>query len=164
MQSADVKIMIFIDGDDSSLKAIRFGTRMALDHKAKGSTVAVVLVNLYSSWDVSGNEERDGRLMMDQAESFAESSGLTEVVVVTESSNSIKNDSIEMITQNSIDYVIIGESSYQGSSDPDNWVSNTWNAIVNALTTPLPQYLFKNASCQVVLVKTDGSVVKNSTL
>ena len=76
MQSADVKIMIFIDGDDSSLKAIRFGTRMALDHKAKGSTVAVVLVNLYSSWDVSGNEERDGRLMMDQAESFAESSGV----------------------------------------------------------------------------------------
>lgn len=76
MQTADVKIMVPVDGDDSSLKAVSLATKLALEKKKEGKTIAVVLVNFYSSWDISSNEENDGKLAIDQAESYVASSGV----------------------------------------------------------------------------------------
>jgi len=76
MQSADKKILVPIDDDDSSLKAVSYAVNRALQFIQESKTVAFILVNLYSSWDVGGNQEREGKLSMDQAQSFAESSGV----------------------------------------------------------------------------------------
>lgn len=70
------RIMVPVDGDESSTKAVRYATQKTLEMQTSGVSVTMVLVNLYSSWDLTGSTQSDGKLSLDQAESYAEASGV----------------------------------------------------------------------------------------
>jgi hypothetical protein len=76
MQSSDKKILIPIDDDPSTTKAVSVAVRRAKEWMAEGFSVSIVLVNLYSEWDILGRDESNGKLAMDQAESFVTASGV----------------------------------------------------------------------------------------
>lgn len=82
MGSLAKRLMVPVDGDETSIKAMRYATQKALEMQLSDIPVTMVLVNLYSSWDLTGAAEREGRLALDQAESFAEVSGVRNGIFV----------------------------------------------------------------------------------
>lgn len=76
MEVSEKKILVAVDGDPSSLRAVRYATQKVLEMQSSGVSVSLLLLNLYSSWDWTGTAERDGRLSIDQAENYATSSGV----------------------------------------------------------------------------------------
>lgn len=76
----------------------------------------------------------------------------------------MKSDFLEWIDEEHIDEVIVGSNAYQSASDPNSWISNAWASILNRITTPLPQYLYGNAPCEVSLVAADSSTIHRAAL
>lgn len=76
MEIETKKILVPVDSDPTTLKAVRYATHKALEMQNSGTPYSLVLVNLYSSFDLTGSSERDGKLALEQAESFAEASGV----------------------------------------------------------------------------------------
>ena len=76
MESTDKKILVPIDDDPSTTKAVSVAVNRAKSWMNAGLSVSMVLINLYSAFDVIGRQENDGKLAMDQAESFVSASGV----------------------------------------------------------------------------------------
>lgn len=76
MLSSDFKILVPIDDDETTTVAVSWAVRKAKLLKEQGTSVAIALVNLYSSWDITGHQQNTGKLSMDLAESFVEQSGV----------------------------------------------------------------------------------------
>ena len=89
---------------------------------------------------------------------------LNGVVTMRDSSSSIKEDFMELIAHNSVDLVVIGETAYTASPDPDSWISSALSSVVNTFSSPLPQYLYRNANVELVLVSSDGTVQQRPPL